>query len=99
MEELMDISISRSQNNNLTQVNVGTLTVWFSYETIVAFREYGEERVVSENIWSQTTGRHLNDVDGGGKYAKAERLPWQEFNTQLADLLQRHDLERMGGTL
>src|SRR5438045_3544996 len=61
------------------QVRVGNATVYFSYETPVAFRIGSGPLVVRENDWSTTTGKHLNAIDGGDKKsrvsgAKFERL-------------------------
>lgn len=68
---------------NFTKINVGALTVWFSYETPIAFKVDGQPRVVQENIWSATTGKHLNSIDGGSKEAKAKRVSSVEFNRAL----------------
>ena len=67
---------------NFTKVNIGTVMVWFSYDTPIACRASGE-RVVRENIWSTTTGKHLNAIDGGTKEAKAERVSSAEFDRAL----------------
>jgi hypothetical protein len=40
---------------------------WFSYSTLVAFSKPGHPRVVHENDWGPTTGKHLNWIDGGAK--------------------------------
>lgn len=93
----MKISISRSMNDNLTEVNVGDVTLWFSYETIIAYRLPNGERVVSENVWSPTTNRHMNAIDGGSKRAKAARVPFQEFTRRvLAEVLQRYSVVDTG---
>jgi hypothetical protein len=42
-------------------ISLGNLTVWFSYDTIVAFMD-GHGKVVSENVWGPTTGKHLNEI-------------------------------------
>lgn len=68
--------LSRSQNGNLTRVYVGDLVLWFSYETIVAFHAPGGPRRVCENVWSQTTSKHLSEIDGGDK---SSRVPREEF--------------------
>jgi hypothetical protein len=81
------IGITRSMNDNLTRVDVGDLTLWFSYETPVAYLAPGEERQVSENVWSATTSRHLNDIDGGTKEAKARRVPHTLFTHRLGVLM------------
>lgn len=44
---------------NFTEVRVGPVDLYFSYRTIVAFSAPGFGRVISENVWSQTTGKHL----------------------------------------
>lgn len=51
-------------------VEVGPVTVWFSYKTPVAFQVDGRERVVRENSWGPTTGKHLNWIDDGDKNSR-----------------------------
>jgi hypothetical protein len=58
---------------NLTRITLGDVSVWFSYTTPVAVLIEGE-RIVARNEWGTTTGRHLNEVDGGSKAAKANRV-------------------------
>lgn len=66
------------------------LTLWYSYETIVAFREkYAEPLNVRQNDWGTTTGKHLNWIDGG---AKKSRLPFAEFEEKLKNLLTAYNL-------
>lgn len=55
------------------------LTVWFSYQTPVAFARDGR-KVVRENDWSNTTGKHLNSIDGGDKDS---RIPGKDFENLL----------------
>lgn len=43
--------------------DVGNLTIWFSYTTPVAFQVHGHDRVICENVWSPTTGKHLNWIN------------------------------------
>lgn len=63
-----------------TTVEIGGKTFYFSYETCVAFLDPRTDGlVVSENVWSVTTGKHLTHLDGGSKEAKARRLPHDEF--------------------
>jgi len=56
------------------------LSIWFSYETPIAFRFRGEYRV-SENLWGSTTGKHLNQLQD-----KAHRISRQEFLEQLSEV-------------
>lgn len=53
-------------------------TLYFSYKTLVAFRTKGR-LYVRENSWGTTTGKHINAIDGGGKYARADRLSQEAF--------------------
>jgi hypothetical protein len=77
-----------SRNTPATAVEIGNLTLYFSYETIVAFRHKGM-RIVSKNIWSNTTGRHLNEIDGG---MKENRYEHDDFKRLLDDALKEHGL-------
>jgi hypothetical protein len=51
-------------------VELGPVTVWFSYRTPVAFHIDGFSRVVHRNDWGTTTGKHLNWIDGGDKQSR-----------------------------
>lgn len=78
------VELHRSQNNNLTRIYLGDIVLWFSYETIVAFHVPGSRPVVAANVWSNTTGRHLNEIDGGNKSA---RLGPEDFRTKLDEVM------------
>jgi hypothetical protein len=71
------------------EVQIGELTLWFSYDTVVGFRAPGHLSQVSENCWGPTTGKHLNWLDGG---SKQNRLPRAEFEAKLEDVLSAHGL-------
>ena len=60
--------------------------LYFSYDTIIAFQEAGREVTVTHNIWSSTTGRHLNEIDGG---EKKDRVDHNTFQKQLGEALER----------
>ena len=81
----MNIGIEQIKPN-LTKVNIGGVRVWFSYETPIAFQVDGQPRVVRENVWSNTTGKHLNAIDGGDKEAKERRVSSDDFNRALDEL-------------
>ncbi len=75
---------------NFTRLDVGSLVVWFSYKEPVAFKFNGRPRVVRENAWGPTTGKHLNAIDGGSKEARGDRVGENEFNARwamMADLI------------
>lgn len=67
------------------RVDFDNLTLWYSYQTVVAFRAAGGLRVC-ENIYGVTTGKHLNWIDQGDKKA---RLPRAEFEQDLQEQLKR----------
>lgn len=72
----------------LSAPNGDTLKLWYSYVTCVAFAFNGA-RTVAENVWSNTTGRHLAAIDGGDKLAKAQRADPDTFAAKLGDALER----------
>lgn len=62
--------------SNFTKVVLGNrLTLWFSYNTCIAFMD-GKGDVVAAGAspsgtkWSRTTKKHLNQVPGVGGYAQ-----------------------------
>jgi len=64
---------------------VGSLRVYFSYKTPVAFNHPSTGLVVRDNNWGPTTGKHLNWIDGGDK---KNRVAGSEFEKQLAKLVE-----------
>lgn len=76
---------------NSLRVDVGPLTIWFSYQTPVAFQLDGPERVVRENKWGPTTGKHLNWIDGGNH---KERVSSEEFERRFNEVLQQCGLAK-----
>lgn len=67
---------------NFTRVDVGDLTVWFSYESPIAYRDR-HGLVIRENSWGPTTGKHLNAVHPD----KGRRIPSAEFESKINALL------------
>lgn len=63
-------------------------TVYYSYDTVVAFEGYNSQGeyfyCVCENCWGTTTGKHLNWIDSN----KNNRLKRDEFKTKLNQFLQ-----------
>ena len=53
--------------------------IWVSYKTPVAFAKNGK-RVVRQNAWGPTTGKHLNWIDAGDHKA---RVTGPEFKAAL----------------
>ena len=52
--------------------------VYYSYNTAVGIR-LDSKLVLSENVWSTTTGRHLTWIDGGSKDAKESRIQYSDL--------------------
>ena len=80
----MNVTVNHPTDKvNFTEVEVGDLTIWFSYSTAIAFHTPDTGTVVSENYWGPTTGKHLNYVDTGSKEAKDSRLSDDLFTARL----------------
>ncbi len=83
----MHVSISsysqKTPNANCMRVEIGYVTLWFSYQTIIAFYFPIVGKYVRQNEWGPTTGKHLNWIDGGDKKAKSERLTGKDFEQKL----------------
>lgn len=76
----MLVSLRRGDSPTANVVHLGTLSLLFSYETIVAYRYRFEGWKVSENIWSVTTGKHMNQET---RVAKEDRIPHDEWKAAL----------------
>ena len=60
-------SVVQIMNNFLVVYEVSGTLRYHSYSTLVAFQTKEGRLVVCQNIWSRTTGKHLNYLDGGRK--------------------------------
>jgi len=72
---------------NSLKVVLETITLYYSYETIIAYRDIQDGLVVHQNVWGVTTGKHLNWIDGGNK---TDRLDGDNFDEMLQAALSRH---------
>ncbi len=73
---------------NKNKVMIGNLTLWFSYETIVAFSHPSTGFVCRQNDWSTTTGKLLNEICP----KKENRIPGDDFKGKLNELLEKLNL-------
>lgn len=55
-------------DKNFLCMEIGPITLWYSYSTLIAFQVNSNDKVVHENVWSNTTGRHLNRIDCNHEY-------------------------------
>lgn len=69
--------------NHFYEVAINELSLYFSYETIIGFQNGCNPPVISENVWSSTTGKHLNQIA-----QKDKRIPHSQFEEILGKLLQ-----------
>jgi len=60
-------------------VEMGPVMVWFSYKTPIAFHVDGRARVVRQNEWGPTTGKHLNAIDGGNRKARVSSAEFEKL--------------------
>ena len=69
-------------------VSIGSLDLYFSYDSVVAFRDSNTGLVIRENDWSKTTGRHLNAINPDHSI----RIKSEEFEKKLNKCLKSHKL-------
>jgi hypothetical protein len=74
----MDFNIWKyaGDNTNAHAVQIGPLTLYFSYKTLVAFY-YKRELVICRNIFGRTTGKHIAAIYKAG--TKIKDVPYEEF--------------------
>ena len=80
-----------SSNNygaNCLAIQLGTRTIYYSYDTIVAFSGTNSKGVyfdcIIKNYWGNTTGKHLNFINQD----KSIRLSKEAFENQLKLFLE-----------
>lgn len=74
---------------NTQELQLNGLRLFLSYETVVAFRHPDFGLVVHQNDWGQTTGKHLNWIDGGYKEDRVDRKTFKEkLNSAISITLQ-----------
>lgn len=79
---MADVAIGNYAGNresNAMRVMIGDLELFFSYQTVVAFYTPKTGLVLSENLWGNTTGKHLNAIGD-----KSKRINRDDFERQLA---------------
>ena len=78
-----------SRNTKQMTVTIGNLDLYFSYETLVAFNSRRVGFWISKNIWSTTTGRHLNEIHPDHSIRSTPEL----FDLKVKEMLKEHRLE------
>lgn len=65
------------------EVDIGRLTLWFSYQSVIGFRFSGKIHWI-ENHWNSSyTTKHMQEFDSRPE----ERIPRTEFEQRLTDAL------------
>ena len=70
---------------NTKKLTIGILELFYSYDTIVAFKEKGKLTII-QNCRGATTGKHLNWIDSN----KSKRIEKSRFNKLLSEALKRN---------
>lgn len=91
MKQLPSVSSYGNYNNpnyglNTILLDLGTIRLYYSYKTIVAYYDHEDGLVCSENAWTTTTGKHLHWIQAD----KNKRVSNDMFNTMLQSALERH---------
>lgn len=73
-KDLCNTSIITVKNRNDEDMDL-----FFSYQTLVAFKIPGQPPVVRKNDWSVTTGKHLNAIDDGNKKTRVDEAKFTEL--------------------
>ena len=63
-------------------VEIGNLTLYFSYDTVVAFNFKGQQ-YISENLWTRTTEKHLSRINSD----KSRRIKRDIFEKLLGEAI------------
>lgn len=64
--------------------DIGGYTFWYSYKTLVAFLAPGHPLVICQNVWGNTTGKHLNMIDSD----KKKRVDSKTFERLQKELIE-----------
>lgn len=81
---------ARGNNNKAIYVESLNVTFYMSYNTCVAFNSVSTGLVIQDNIWGNTTGAHLNAIDGGDLLAKSKRVNSRQFAAKIAIMESSH---------
>jgi hypothetical protein len=74
------------------RIDLGTLTVWFSFKTPVAFRAPGTPTIVRQNDWGATTGKHLKCINGETSKTDTIQVSGEQFEELWAKHVELHEL-------
>ena len=78
-----------NRNTKSLTVSIGSLDLYFSYSTLIAFSSDKVGFWISENVWSVTTGRHLNEIHPDHSIRSTNAV----FEVMVKKMLKEHKLE------
>ena len=85
LEEILvckEIGANQKEVRNFKSVKIGSIILYYSYDTIIGFCTPNTGLCVTENVWGTTTGRHLNMISN-----KEDRIPREEFKRLLDSIV------------
>lgn len=85
-----EIGINQREVPNFKALKIGSIVIYYSYDTIIGFYTPNTKLCVTENMWGTTTDRHLNMIS-----EKKDRLPRKEFLNILNNTIL--NIEILGG--
>lgn len=71
---------------NALRVDLDTIDLYYSCQTIVAYSDNADGLVCCVNVWGVTTGKHLNWIEPD----KTRRVERGKFESMLESALARH---------
>lgn len=77
-----EIGANQKEVRNFKALKLGSITLYYSYDTIIGFCTPNTGLCVTENVWGTTTGRHLNMIS-----EKKDRIPREEFKKRLESIV------------
>jgi hypothetical protein len=85
---------TKSPQPKTIAITVGVITLYFSYEICVAFTSPLTGLVISDTKpdgekWSQTTRRHLVQIELGFDQVSRTRIPGDDFQRRLSEITER----------
>lgn len=76
-----EIGYNQREVPNFKSVKIGSIILYYSYDTIIGFSTPKHPLCVTENVWGPTTGKHLNMIS-----EKKDRIPREEFLDKLRNI-------------
>ena len=83
MSKVMILTKYYNKGDKAVKAELENAIIYFSYDTVIAvYDKKLETLTITENIWGQTTGRHLNVIDKD----ITKRVPYSVLKEKLKDL-------------